>query len=501
MKLTENAKPSENAKLSEKAYINRIAIIGHAIIDAVLVLAYAVEVMKGSRTIGYYCFFSLLCMGPVIAELVIYSRNKESGALKHIICIGYGVLYLFAVFTTNSILTFTFAIPMFMVVILFMDVRSSVLIGTLAFLGNLIYVGWHFVTAGYSSEEMPDVEIRVMCMLLTGVFMVLVCMAVTKVNREKLRQIEAQTNAAKGMADSILGASGAMISGIGETGEKLGKLGESVEYIRNSMNEVTMGSTETAESVQVQMQRTEQIQGHIMRVKDTAALIEASMLETAQMVEDGRTQMEALAGQVEKSMNANEQVLAQMKALSEYTGQMNTIIETITSIANSTGMLALNASIEAARAGEAGRGFAVVAGQISTLANQTKTATVNITELIGNIHKELVSVEAAVDVVTESNRANSESTGTVAESLTGISRGTDNVGQKTKEMLKVVSHLEAANADIVDNIQTISAITEEVSAHAGETYHSCEENAALVTAVMRTVEKLNAEAEKLLELR
>ena len=200
-------------------------------------------------------------------------------------------------------------------------------------------------------------------------------------------------------------------------------------------------------------------------------------------------------------MNANEQVLAQMKALSEYTSQMNTIIETITSIANSTGMLALNASIEAARAGEAGRGFAVVAGQISTLANQTKTATVNITELIGNIHKELVSVEAAVDVVTESNRANSESTGTVAESLTGISRGTDNVGQKTKEMLKVVSHLEAANADIVDNIQTISAITEEVSAHAGETYHSCEENAALVTAVMRTVEKLNAEAEKLLELR
>ena len=143
----------------------------------------------------------------------------------------------------------------------------------------------------------------------------------------------------------------------------------------------------------------------------------------------------------------------------------------------------------------------MVAGQISTLANQTKTATVNITELIGNIHKELVSVEAAVDVVTESNRANSESTGTVAESLTGISQGTDNVGQKTKEMLKVVSHLEAANADIVDNIQTISAITEEVSAHAGETYHSCEENAALVTAVMRTVEKLNAEAEKLLELR
>ena len=62
MKLTENAKPSENAKLSEKAYINRIAIIGHAIIDAVLVLAYAVEVMKGSRTILRQIILIFFCV-------------------------------------------------------------------------------------------------------------------------------------------------------------------------------------------------------------------------------------------------------------------------------------------------------------------------------------------------------------------------------------------------------------------------------------------------------
>ena len=106
-------------------------------------------------------------------------------------------------------------------------------------------------------------------------------------------------------------------------------------------------------------------------------------------------------------------------------------------------------------------------------------------------------MEAAVDVVTESNRANSESTETAAGSLEGISRGTDHVNQKTREMLEIVSSLEAANRDIVDNIQTISAITEEVSAHAGETYNSCEENASLVSAVSKIVENLNLEAQKL----
>jgi len=484
-------------EFSEKHFINRTAVIGHTIIGAVLVLAYTIELLKGSRTLGYYSLFTLLCITPVVAEFVIFAKNKESDAIKHIISISYGILYLFAIFTTNSTLTFVYALPMYMVIILYMDVRNAVIVAGAAFLGNVVYVAYHFATVGYASEQLPDVEIRIMCMVLTGIYMVLVCMAVKKVNGEKLKQIEEHTNAAKAMTENILDASDKMIAGIGETAEKLGRLGESVTQIRDSMNEVSVGSTETAESVQVQMQRTEQIQGHIVRVKDAAAGIEENMKETAQRVEEGRMQIDALASQVEKSMNANGQVLEQMKSLNEYTGQMNTIIETITSIANSTGMLALNASIEAARAGESGRGFAVVANQISGLANQTKEATVNITTLIGNINKELAAVGTAVDVVTESNRANSESTRTVTESFAGINQGTNNISQKTRELLDVVNQLETANGDIVDNIQTISAITEEVSAHAGETYNACEENTSLVSGLTAIVGILNAEAQKL----
>ena len=45
---------------SEKKFVNRTAIMGHTIIDTVLFLAYLLEVFKGSRTIGYFVFFSLL---------------------------------------------------------------------------------------------------------------------------------------------------------------------------------------------------------------------------------------------------------------------------------------------------------------------------------------------------------------------------------------------------------------------------------------------------------
>ena len=190
-------------------------------------------------------------------------------------------------------------------------------------------------------------------------------------------------------------------------------------------------------------------------------------------------QMNALSQQVDISISANKEMLEKMNALREYSNQMNTIIDTINSIAGSTGMLALNASIEAARAGESGKGFAVVASEISNLANQTKMATVDITKLIENIKKELQSVIEAVDVVTDSNHASENNTQVVTDSFDGIAGETKHIGEQTRELLDIVESLKTANADIVENIRTISAIVEEVSAHANETYNACEENSRL----------------------
>lgn len=484
-------------KFSEKAYVNRTAIMGHTIIDTILLIAYALELFKGSRTLGYFSFFALLCVVPVVLEWVLYKKNPETAAAKHLMCVAYGILYIFVIFTTNSILPYTYAFPMFMVIILYTDLRACIIAGMGAFAANVGYVIYHALTAGYAQEEIPDVEIKVMSVLLTVIFMCMVTKAVKKVNQEKMKLIRSQADAAQEMTEHILHTSDSMIDGIGDAAGKVGLLGESMTKIHDSMSEVSTGSTETAEAIQAQLERTEQIQDQISRVKQTASRIEKNMSDTGQKVGEGKIQMETLSRHVEKSTAANGQMLDQMKALGEYTSQMNTIIETITSIAGSTSLLALNASIEAARAGESGRGFAVVAGQISELANQTKSATVNVTSLIENINKELKSVETAVEVVNDSNRANAESARAVSGSFAGIAQGAEEIGSQIQALMKIVAELETANADIVENIQTISAITEEVSAHAGETYNSCDKNSELVEAVTRIVENLSADAQKL----
>jgi methyl-accepting chemotaxis protein len=65
--------------------------------------------------------------------------------------------------------------------------------------------------------------------------------------------------------------------------------------------------------------------------------------------------------------------------------EINTILESIKSIADETKMLGLNAAIEAARAGEAGRGFGVVATEIRTLSQNSKETAHQIMELTSKI--------------------------------------------------------------------------------------------------------------------
>ncbi|MCS7204578.1 MAG: methyl-accepting chemotaxis protein [Leptospiraceae bacterium] len=67
--------------------------------------------------------------------------------------------------------------------------------------------------------------------------------------------------------------------------------------------------------------------------------------------------------------------------------KINKILRTIEEIADKTNLLSLNAAIEAARSGEAGKGFAVVADEVSKLADKTRSAVKEISNMIYELHE------------------------------------------------------------------------------------------------------------------
>ncbi|MCI9073704.1 MAG: hypothetical protein HFH80_13070 [Lachnospiraceae bacterium] len=484
-------------KMSEKAYINRMAVVCHTVIDVVLILAYMVELLKGARTVGYICIFAAICLVPVIVEWILFKRNPDSGLIMHIIAVCYGILYIFAIFTANSVTNFVYAVPMFVVLLLYSDVRYTALFSGTLCLFNILDIVYVAMTVGYAPEQIADVEIRVASITLIAVFCVMTTMCLNKLNRQKLANLNAEKDKSTQMLNDTLELAGQIRQGIGQVTEKMEQLDQSVTHIRGSMKEVTQGSMETAESVQQQMARTGEIQKHIAQVKENAETIDRGVDNAAEMIREGRKDIDAMEDQVQKSMAANDTVLSRMEDLSAQTEKMNTIIEMITGITNQTSLLSLNASIEAARAGDAGKGFAVVAGEISSLANQTKSATVNITELIQNINAELKEVSTAIDLVTDGNRSHAVTARKVLGSFERIAGMTKEISIQTTAMKETVESLDISNAGIVESIQTISAITEEVSAHSNETYEACERNSEMVSEVTAIVENLNEETKKI----
>jgi methyl-accepting chemotaxis protein len=266
------------------------------------------------------------------------------------------------------------------------------------------------------------------------------------------------------------------------------------------MEEVAQGTNETAGSIQIQLQKTGEIQVAINKVETAFQSIADNIDETQSELESSKTNIDQLIEHVNISNEANANVSKELAELNTYTNQMQSIIELINGITTQTSLLSLNASIEAARAGEAGRGFAVVASEISNLATQTQEATVNITTLISNISSELSQVISVIEEMIENAQEQNSAASNTANSFAEIANRTNQIAQQVEQTSHLVSDLTEANDVITKGIETISAATEEVTAHSNETFQSSSENSAITSEVGSIIEELNQMAQNLMSM-
>lgn len=483
----------------ELARENTVAMNCHFLVCGIISIAYFVEFLKGDGTLLYVLATIILAMGPVVGEIICYKKQHDTKMIKHFVGIGYAILYTFVMFTTNNHFTFVYVIPMLIAITVYNDFKYSLPIEVGVVIVNVIQLALFFKRGIYTKADMASVEIQFFVIVLICGIQLYTSMVTERLNKWKLAEIKAEHEKTEELLMRIMDTSDKMTQQIAESAQKTASLGESMQAMKESMEEVNSGSNDTAEAVQSQLNQTEEIQAMVEQVEKGTENIIDSMNQNKEAIAQGNANVGILVKQAEETVESGKKVTEELSQLDTYMSQMNSILDIINSITSQTSLLALNASVEAARAGEAGRGFAVVASEISQMAQQTKDSTVQISQLIENVSNAIQMVVEVSGSMISMIESQNETTEKTAESFTVIEKNSDNVYGHSNELAAYVTKLADANKKIVDSISTISAISEEVAAHASDTLSATESNNVIVEELAALSGQIETLAQELKE--
>ena len=224
---------------------------------------------------------------------------------------------------------------------------------------------------------------RVFCMILTMLFIYLnVYMVSHFLIHAKKDELEKNNERVQNVLDKVKEIAG-------QLEDASGLLVKTSQSEAASTEELSAISSELIESSSHMLHKTDSSKEYLDHLEESSKNMEIQMQDVEQIAKElmdkssssqqALNNLMSMSGEVEQSTKQARTVTD--KLLSE-TAEIGETLNLINEIAESTNLLALNASIEAARAGEAGKGFAVVAQEVGQLAAGTKNSLQNVNNII-----------------------------------------------------------------------------------------------------------------------
>lgn len=263
-----------------------------------------------------------------------------------------------------------------------------------------------------------------------------------------------------------------------------------IDQVDSAVHDIADGATSQANETQSATENVLVIGRMIQESNDNIQKIRGNSQEIHQSAVAADATLQQLVRINAKVKEAIDEIYQQTHTTNESAGKIQEAAALITSIAEETNLLSLNASIEAARAGEHGRGFAVVANQIQKLAEQSNESANQIegiiSELIEDSERSVATMEEVREIVTEQD-ASVKKTGEIFHTVqTGINISIEGIAKISEDTEKI----DEARVGVTDTVQNLTAIAEENAA-------STEETSASVTQVRTSSELITQEAHSL----
>ena len=234
-----------------------------------------------------------------------------------------------------------------------------------------------------------------------------------------------------------------------------GAVGEIVETVSSAATELEA----SANTLTVAAERSNQLAGSVAASSEEAS---ANVASVSAASEEMTTSINEIGRQVQESSRVAHEAVGQaqktnarVSELSKAAARIGDVVELINSIAGQTNLLALNATIEAARAGDAGRGFAVVAAEVKNLAQETASATADVTGRIARIQSDARGAVSAI--------------GEIQEIIGQINEIQANISAAVQQQTTIASRIGGSVADAAASSGTISTGISGMAVAAGRT--------------------------------
>ena len=248
-------------------------------------------------------------------------------------------------------------------------------------------------------------------------------------------------------------------------------LSELVGQVQRSGNQVTSTATEIAATAREQQGTSREIATTTAEIGATSKQISATSKElvhtmnevnqvaehTAQLAGSGHTAITHMETTMRQITEASGSITAKLAVLSEKTVNINSVVTTITKVADQTNLLSLNAAIEAEKAGEYGLGFAVVAMEIRRLADQTAVATYDIEKMVKEMQSAVAAGVMSMDKFSEEARRGIEE---IREVATHLAQIIHQVQTLTPRFQAVNEGMHAQAAGALQISDTLTQLTE-----------------------------------------